>query len=163
MSITEKQHVDFIISKIDILLEQQKHGSIRDNLVAISQNQLTLEERKALIFYFYKLYKGYNKYKHINLTIDYYKMLERIASKSINNKIIIDEINITPQSLSPELENEVLEIERTTTTEMIKLKMFFAKVIVILSCVGIVGYTILILSINRKADDIFIAISNLFS
>jgi hypothetical protein len=147
MSITEEQHIDFIISKIDILLEQQKHGSIRDNLVAISQKQLTLEERKALIFYFYKLYKGY----------------KRIASKSIDNKIIIDEINITPQSLNPELENEVLEIERTTTTEMIKLKMFFAKVIVILSCVGIVGYTILILSINRKADDIFIAISNLFS
>lgn len=163
MTITEEQHIEFIISKIDILLEQSKVGNTRDALVAIMQKQLTDDERRIFFFYFYKLYKGYTKYRHINILIDYYKLLEKLVENHNDQKDnTIFDTSEANKILTPELEMEVLDIEKTNSEEMIKLKAFFARVIILLFGLGIFVYLILLLSLSKDSGDLFIALAKLF-
>lgn len=151
MSVSEDQHIEFIITKIDILLDEFKDLHIRDALDIIVGEHLTESERKTYLTYFFKLHKGYSKYKHVNLMIDYHKNVERLAISGTNdNSEALDE-----------LEREISDIEEMNQAEMIKLKSFFFKIITTVLVIGIVAYFFLLLSVSGDMSELILGLAKL--
>ena len=158
MSITEEQRIGFIISKIDIHLEEYKDKPIKEAINLVFSNYLTEEERNNFSEYFYKLYKGYMKYRHLNLLIDYYKAVERLkAHNRTNNSNGESDEDI--DVFSPP-DDEISEIEAINQKELIKLKSFGLKFFMSAILIGIVGYTIVLIALNIGNIEV---ITNLFS
>lgn len=157
MGITEEQHIDFIISKIDILLEDFRDLNIKDALSEILTSHLTEAERKAFVLYFYKLHKGYSKYKHINLMIDYHKNIERLAVAGYGTPS-----PSAKDSVISELEDEISDIEEINKAEMVKLKSFFLKIIVFLLISGVAIYIFMLAFLSNDQSEIILGIAKLF-
>lgn len=152
MSVSEDQHIEFIITKIDILLDEFKDLHIRDALDIIVGEHLTEPERKTYLTYFFNLHKGYSKYKHVNLMIDYHKNVERLA---ING-------NSEPNTEAlDELEREISDIEKMNQAEMLKLRTFFFKIITTVLVLGIVAYFFLLLSVSGDMSELILGLAKL--
>lgn len=139
MSITEEQRIEFIISKIDIHLDEFKDLPIKEAIENIFQKHLNEDEKKNFHAYFYKLYKGYSKYRHLNLMIDYHKTLERMQQQGgpATTPIIRDE---SIELFSPVAVREVSDIDAVNHAELIKLKTFGAKSVILVFIVGVAIY-----------------------
>ena len=139
MSITEEQRIEFIISKIDIHLEEFKDLPIKDAIEKIFQTHLNEDEKKNFRAYFYKLYKGYSKYRHLNLMIDYHKTVERMQQKGVpaTTPVIKDE---SIEVFSPVSSGEVNDIEAVNHAELIKLKTFGTKAVILVFIIGVAIY-----------------------
>ncbi len=139
MSITEEQRIEFIISKIDIHLEELKDLPIKDAIEKIFQTHLNEDEKKNFRAYFYKLYKGYSKYRHLNLMIDYHKTVERMQQKGgpATTPVIKDE---SIEVFSPVANGEVNDIEAVNHAELIKLKTFGTKAVILVFIIGVAIY-----------------------
>ena len=136
MSITEEQRIEFIISKIDIHLDEFKDLPIKEAIENVFQKHLNEDEKKNFRAYFYKLYKGYSKYRHLNLMIDYHKTVERMQQKGgpATTPIIKDE---SIEVFSPVAAGEVSDIDAVNHAELIKLKTFGTKAIILVFIVGV--------------------------
>lgn len=157
MVMTEEQKIEFIISKIDIYLEELEEGDIKEALDIIISNYVTDDERKTFISYFYKLYKGYTKYKVINPLIDYHKNFEKITAGIIGSKHIVNKSKKhSDETVTVDLVNEILDIDSINTNEMIKLKVFFSKLIISLFSIAIVMYLIFMIIIIKDPSDIIV-------
>jgi len=152
MGVSEDQHIEFIITKIDILLDEFKDLHIRDALDIIIGEHLTEPERKTYLTYFFKLHKGYSKYKHVNLMIDYHKNVERLAING-NSESNTEALN--------ELEREISDIEEMNQAEMLKLRTFFFKIITTVLVLGIVAYFFLLLSVSGDISELILGLAKL--
>ena len=136
MSITEEQRIEFIISKIDIHLDEFKDLPIKEAIENVFQKHLDEDEKKNFRAYFYKLYKGYSKYRHLNLMIDYHKTVERMRQQggSATTPVTKDE---SIEVFSPVTAGEVSDIDAVNHAELIKLKTFGTKAIILVFIVGV--------------------------
>ncbi len=139
MSITEEQRIEFIISKIDILLDEFKDLPIKEAIENVFQKHLDEDEKKNFRAYFYKLYKGYSKYRHLNLMVDYHKTVERMQQKGgpATTPVIKDE---SIEVFSPISSGEVNDIEAVNHAELIKLKTFGTKAVILVFIIGVAIY-----------------------
>lgn len=160
MSITEEQRIGFIISKIDIHLEEYKDKPIKEAINLVFSNYLTEEERINFANYFYKLYKGYTKYRHLNLMIDYYKTVERL--KTHKNPEDKDDGNGSGLDVLIPADEEASEIEDMNHKELIKLKSFGIKVFIVIIVIGIIIYSLALLTLNKDNLSILMKIAEMF-
>ena len=162
MSITEEQRIEFIISKIDIHLDEFKDLPIKEAIECVFQKHLNEDEKKNFRAYFYKLYKGYSKYRHLNLMIDYHKTVERMQQKDSSTK--------TPTTkdeglevFSPVSVGEVNDIDAVNHIELIKLKTFGTKAIILVFIIGVGVYVGLLALLSGDYIDIFTKLSSMFT
>lgn len=160
MSITEEQRIEFIISKIDIHLEEYKEKPIKEALNLVFTNYLNEDERLNFCNYFYKLYKGYTKYRHLNLMIDYYKTVERLKNKK-NPGEDGDGSDHDMDVFAPP-DGEISEIDVINQKELIKLKSFGVKVFVVIIIIGIIIYSLALLTLNKEHISILMQIMAMF-
>lgn len=163
MAMTEEQKIEFIISKIDVYLDELEEGDIKEALNIIVSNYMSDDERKTFITYFYKLFKGYNKYKHINLLIDYHKNIEKLALDT--NEVKCDIVNCQQsikKTIIDELADEILDIDTINSNEMIKLKIFFSKLIITLFSFAIFLYLMFMILFLKDPSEIFVGLSKMF-
>ena len=139
MPITEEQRIEFIISKIDIHLDEFKDLPIKEAIENIFQKHLNEDEKKNFRAYFYKLYKGYSKYRHLNLMIDYHKAVERMQQQGgpATTPIIRDE---SIEIFSPVAVRELSDIDAVNHAELIKLRTFGTKSVILVFIVGVAIY-----------------------
>ena len=162
MSITEEQRIEFIISKIDIHLDEFKDLPIKEAVECVFQKHLNEDEKKNFRAYFYKLYKGYSKYRHLNLMIDYHKTVERMQQKdsSINTPNTKDE---SLEVFSPVSVGEVNDIDAVNHVELIKLKTFGTKAVILVFIVGIGIYAGLLALLSGDYIEIVIKLTSMFT
>ena len=162
MSITEEQRIEFIISKIDIHLDEFNDLPIKDALEKIFHTHLNEDEKKNFRAYFYKLYKGYSKYRHLNLMIDYHKTVERMQHQGgpATTPIIRDE---SIEIFSPVAVREVSDIDAVNHAEFIKLKTFGAKAVILVFIVGVGIYAGLLALLSGDYIEILIKLTSMIT
>ena len=162
MPITEEQRIEFIISKIDIHLDEFKDLPIKDAVESVFQKHLNEEEKKNFRAYFYKLYKGYSKYRHLNLMIDYHKTVERMQQKDSSTKTPTTK-DESLEVFSPVSAGEVIDIDAVNHIELIKLKTFGAKATILVFIIGVGVYVGLLALVSGDYIDIFTKLSSMFT
>ncbi len=163
MAMTEDQKIEFIISKMDIYLEECEEHDIKEALDIIVSNYMTEDERKTFVAYFYRLFKGYNKYKHINLLIDYHKNIEKLTNDTSDLTCDTSKCPKTiRKKLADELTNEILDVDVINNQEMIKLKSFFIKIFISLFAVAMTTYLFFMAFFLKDTSEIIIGISKMF-
>ena len=162
MSITEEQRIEFIISKIDIHLDEFKDLPIKEAVECVFQKHLNEDEKKNFRAYFYKLYKGYSKYRHLNLMIDYHKTVERMQRQGgpAATPVIKDE---SIEVFSPVAAGEVSDIDAVNHTELIKLKTFGTKAFILVFIVGVGIYAGLLALLTGDYIEIIAKLVNMIS
>lgn len=164
MSMSEEQMIEFIISKIDIQLEHNKDVYLSDALYRIAENELSEKEKKVFVSYFYRLHKGYSKYKHINLAIEYHKILETLVSQNNPQLVNLHSPGTTPDNLplntvlgkpmipeDPELDSEIDEVETLNKKELVKLKSFFFRASLTVFLLGIAFCAFMLVLLDEDA------------
>ena len=162
MSITEEQRIEFIISKIDIHLDEFKDLPIKEAIECVFQKHLNEDEKKNFRAYFYKLYKGYSKYRHLNLMIDYHKTVERMQQNDSSTKTPTTK-DESLEVFSPVSVGEVNDIDAVNHAELIKLKTFGTKAIILVFIIGVGIYAGLLTLLSGDYMDIFIKISSILT
>lgn len=139
MAITEEQRIEFIIAKIDMYLDEYKEVPIKDAIDSIFQKHLNDDEKKNYKVYFYKLYKSYLKYRHLNLIIDYRKTIIDLEGKEETVTGLADRDD-AKDIFSSVSSKEIDEIDVVNQTELIKLRSFGIRAAILVFIIGITIY-----------------------
>lgn len=97
--LSKEKRISLMIDKIEAAITEDKLKNDTYDKVVIGTFDifLTEEEKELFIIHFFNLHKGYTKYKHLNLQIDYHKMMEKKVLETIRD--VSNEANLNLDQL----------------------------------------------------------------
>lgn len=144
---SEEDYINYIMVKLDIYLKNSTEKNHIDIIRDAVLNHLSEQECKIFLYYFFRLYQGYTKYRELNLVIDYHKMIEALARKNLKDiypkQESIPTTDNQKSNISAELEKEIDTLTAISTKEVNRLHSFVIKFVISSSIIVMSTYILL--------------------